>query len=274
LPYEEAASGDCSGVIREHLSTLGVREGGQKAIARARSLYNRMLHLLGVLCAALTSVSARAQVYGTGNPALTQSTVDAAALGNSGKGFLELSRSGGIHWLAAAGVALGSGTLRANYTRGYFQGGILGVGYSGLITHQSLGKFGTLGAGLDLSAAYVLPSHARNYPLSYNPRALRLDLPLSIRWGSSSGVSLAPYVAPYGEIGRAVLMHGNCADFTCTGPIFYSVDQTRAAGAAVGAELTLWRLGLEIGSRDLMYHQRAIPFYQASQLTLGARIRF
>src|SRR5204862_2272665 len=70
-----------------------------------------------------------------------------------------------------------------------------------------------LGAGVDLTGAYDFSPHA-----VFDSRAVRLSLPLSIRWGAPSRLSLTPYVAPYGEFGHGRIVHADCHQFTCTGP--------------------------------------------------------
>src|SRR5438874_1739045 len=79
---------------------------------------------------------------------------------------------------AAAGVGLAGGFLRASFGQGRVES-IVGVGYSHPLARQSMGLFGTFGVGVDLAGAYDISSQQ-----SYQSRAARLAIPLSIRWGS------------------------------------------------------------------------------------------
>ena len=177
------------------------------------------------------------------NPALRQGTIDPAALGLGGRGFLEFSEGEQFDWMAAAGLGLFGGTLRASY--GYeqnFSQRIYGLGYARAITQTDMGLFGTLGTGVDLSAAYS----SSRYLSHYAPRAVQLAVPLSLRWGSPSGLSVSPYVAPYAEIGRADLVPGGCG-LTCPPGVGVSPGRTYSTGLGAGAVLTAWRLSLEAG---------------------------
>src|SRR5438093_4375065 len=98
------------------------------------------------------------------NPALRQGTIDPAALGLGGRGFLEFSEGEQFDWMAAAGLGLFGGTLRASY--GYeqnFSQRIYGLGYARAITQTDMGLFGTLGTGVDLSAAYSSSRYLSHY---------------------------------------------------------------------------------------------------------------
>jgi hypothetical protein len=148
--------------------------------------------------------------------------------------------------MASAGLALVGGTLRASYgvERNYDQR-FYGLGYARQIGEKSLGLFGTFGTGVDFSGSY-----AEGGKLSpYAPRAVRLAIPLSLRWGSPSRLSLTPYVAPYAELGRADLVRGNCdsSTNTCTGVTGISPGRTYSAGLGAGALLTAWKVSLEAG---------------------------
>jgi hypothetical protein len=221
--------------------------------------------LVSIVCLCSNATLAAAQRSGDWTEALRSLPLDPAALGMPGRAYLEYSGSEQVSWLATGGVRLGQGVLRASFGQGWRQQ-ILGVGYSGPVAQQSVGIFGTLGAGADLTGAYDFSSEQ-----AFDSRAVRLSVPLSIRWGSPSRVSLSPYVAPYGELGHGRIVHGNCHQFTCTLPVTIYEGQTRAVGLAEGFQLTVWRLGLEAGLRDAFISQR-VP--QSYQVTLGFRLHF
>jgi hypothetical protein len=221
--------------------------------------------LIGFIGICSSATPARAQRYGDWTPALRSLPLDAAALGMPGRAFLEYSRSDQVSWLATGGLRLGQGVLRASFGQGWRQQ-ILGVGYSSPVAQQSVGVLGTLGAGVDLTGGYDFSSYAM-----YDSRAVRLSVPLSIRWGSPSRVSLTPYVAPYGEVGHGRILHANCHDFTCTGPVTVYDGQARAVGLAAGFQLTAWRLGLEAGLRDALM---SLDVPRRYQLTVGFRLHF
>jgi len=183
-----------------------------------------------------------------------------------GRAYLEYSGSDQVSWLATGGVRLGQGVLRASFGQGWRQQ-ILGVGYSSPVAQQSVGILGTLGAGADLAGAYDFSSEQ-----AFDSRAVRLSVPLSIRWGSPSRVSLTPYVAPYGELGRGRIVHASCHQFTCTSPITIYDGQTRAAGLAAGFQVMAWRFGLEAGLRDALMRPD-VP-QGGYQLTIGFRLHF
>ena len=152
-----------------------------------------LLTTLGVVA---LPVSAHGQSYGRWNSVFTEHTADAAALGSSGRGFLEYGTSDKFGYTAQAGIATLDGMLRVTYSHSYRQT-IAGLGYARMLATKDAGKLGTLGAGVDLSAA--MDFYERSALAS---RAARLSIPLSLRWGSPSRLSIAPYVAPYGEVGR------------------------------------------------------------------------
>lgn len=58
---------------------------------------------------------------------------------------------------------------------------------------------------------------------------------------------------PYAEIGRAGLVSGSCAytQLGCTDPFRFAPGQTRAAGLGAGAELTLWRVAVDMSFRNI-----------------------
>lgn len=203
------------------------------------------------------------------NNALQKLTVDAVALGDTGRAFTELELvNSPERWLTTAGLRLGGGALRASYGWGNNQERIYGLGYARPLAQGDLGYFGTLTTGLDVYGAY----HTSSFD-PYNSRAARLAIPLSIRWGSPSRVSLAPFLAPYAEIGRAGMTSGTCVytQPSCTDPFRFAPGQTRAAGLGAGAELTLGRVGFDVGFRNVWMRRSAL---YGDQMSLGARIRF
>jgi hypothetical protein len=229
---------------------------------------HRLAAVLFVLMSASAStLSGQAR---NANDALRKLTVDAVALGDTGRAFTELEfvNVPGETWLTTAGFRLGAGALRASYGWGNNQERVYGLGYARPIAQRDLGYFGTLTAGLDAYGAY----HTSSFD-SYNSRAARLAIPLSIRWGSPSRLSFAPFIAPYAEMGRAGLVSGSCAysQPSCTDPLRFAPGQTRAAGLGAGAELTLWRIAFDMSFRNVWMRRSA--FY-SDQFSLGMRVRF
>jgi hypothetical protein len=215
--------------------------------------------------------SMRAQRFGQANPAMTEASVDDAALGLTSRGFLQYSRGSDIYGTVTGGIAMGPGVLRASYSNAdrYHS---YGIGYAARVAERQLGIFGTLGVGADLSAGY----HDQKY-LGYAPRGVRLAIPVSLRWGTPSRLSITPYVAPYAEVGRANLTHAHCEAFSCVGPLTYSTDVTRAAGLGAGFAVTAWRLGLDVNVRDLLIHDEhfdTFPTITSFQVNVGVRWRF
>jgi hypothetical protein len=202
------------------------------------------------------------------NPALRQATIDESALGITGRGFAEYSVGDRIDWMAATGIHFAGGMLRVTYGQGSTQR-IYGLGYGRPIAQKSLGMFGTLTSGVDLSAALD-----QNTTYLFRSRAARLSLPLSWRIGSPSMFSIAPYVAPYAEIGRAMVFHGYCpANGTGCGPGESFPDQTRSLGLGAGVDITAWRFGFNIG---MMGVPTRLNLYRNGAWTAnaGVRIRF
>jgi len=177
------------------------------------------------------------------NPALRQATIDEAALGMTSRAFAEFSTySNDFDWMGTAGVRFAGGLLRASYGKGVNQR-IYGLGFARPMAAKSFGMFGTLTSGVDLSAAIE-----QNDYYSYRSRAARLSLPLSWRIGSPSQFSIATYVSPYAEIGRAMVFHGYCpANGTGCGPGTTFPDLTRSLGLGGGVDITAGRFGLNIG---------------------------
>jgi hypothetical protein len=206
------------------------------------------------------------------NPALWQATPDAAALGSAGRGFLEAGITGVDNtWLGSAGFSLGGGTLRASYgQRSIYHGAPYrdyALGYARRIADQDLGLFGSWGTGIDFTAAYQSGGSWFS-----NARAARLAIPLSLRWGSPSHLSLSPYVAPYAEIGHATIANyvTDCTTGSCTFVGNLRGGHTYSAGLGVGAELTVWRLGFTIGSMGI---PKRLNLYGNGQWTTSASVR-
>jgi hypothetical protein len=175
------------------------------------------------------------------NPALRQATIDEAALGTPGRAFAEYSTGSDIDWIAATGIGFGGGMLRVSYGEGFTQR-IYGLGFARPIAQRNLGMFGTLTSGVDLSGAFD-----DNTAYFYKSRAARLALPLSWRLGSPSRFSMTPYVAPYAEIGRALIFHADCGTGVPCTPAAFFPDQTRSLGLGGGVDITAWKLGFNIG---------------------------
>jgi len=222
--------------------------------------------LVGIVFICSSATPADAQRYGDWTPALRSLPLDPAALGMPGRAFLEYSRTDQVSWLATGGLRLGQGMLRTSFGQGWRQQ-ILGLGYSRPLAQQSIGMFGTLGTGVDLTGAYDFSPYAM-----FSSRAVRLSVPLSIRWGSPSRVSLTPYAAPYGELGHGQIIHGNCHPFYCTSPLTIYDGQARAVGLAAGFQVTAWRFGLDAGLRDAL--SRVDVPQGGYQLTVGVRLHF
>ena len=209
--------------------------------------------------------SANAQRAGDLTSALRSLPVDGASLGDPARAYLAFTRNDQVDWMTTGGVGLAGGFLRASFGQGRVES-IVGVGYSHPLARQSMGLFGTFGVGVDLAGAYDISSQQ-----SYQSRAARLAIPLSIRWGSPTRFSLTPYVAPYAELGHGKILRGNCESFTCTGPLRVWTGQARAAGLGTGFELTAWRLGFDVGLRDVL--NRGLPM-QNYQYTFAVRMKF
>jgi hypothetical protein len=203
------------------------------------------------------------------NKALVKPTADPAALDDTARAFTQVDLIGGNRnaWMTTAGLRLGGGTIFGSYAwttvdRAY------GLGYARPIAQRDLGFLGSIGTGLDLYGAYDIDKWT-----GYNERAVRLAIPLSIRWGSPSRLSLSPFIAPYAELGRAGLEQGDCVYTapSCTNPYRVGPGQTREAGLGAGAELTAWHVSLNFGLRNLWMRRDALYSDQAS---LGIRVRF
>jgi len=215
--------------------------------------------------------TAQAQHLGYKSQALDASMVDGTALGLHGSGFLEYAR-GEPGWTLAGGVAVGQGMLRASYAEGYVDR-FYSLGYARTLTSTRAGVIGAFSTGLDFTAAY----NGHRF-FGYAQRAARIAIPLTLRVGPPLRNSLALYVAPFGEIGRARLLHAHCSNaFSCTAPVWYSDDVTRAAGVGAGGEITIRRLSIDLQFRDLLSRDFVYDRYPTAsgvQMQLGFSLRF
>lgn len=210
--------------------------------------------------------TAHCQSYGRWNSVFTEHTADAAALGSSGRGFLEYGTSDKFGYTAQAGIATLGGMLRVTYSHSYRQT-IAGLGYARMLATKDAGKLGTLGAGVDLSGAMDFYEHS-----ALASRAARLSIPLSLRWGSPSRLSIAPYVAPYGEVGRETSYRlSSCSEGVFCSAFPAALDNTHAFGLASGVQITAWRASVAIGLRDLPRTRFGQTDYK---LGVGLRLRF
>jgi hypothetical protein len=237
---------------------------------KSRSLAS--LGMTGITCCmAATSIVVRSAAVAaqgiqrsTGpNPALRQSTVDAAALGVVGRAFLEYGLGDDEDWTGSAGLALAGGMLRGSYTQQYPKR-YYGLGYAHPIASQSFGWFGTLGSGVDFSAAYQA-----NLPWSTGPRAMRLTTPLYWRLGSPRSVSLTPYLAPYAELGSEDVFRSGCQFIP--GSCRIRRATTYSTGLGGGFEFAAWRTSLAVGVMGVPVRLNQYGPWRASA---GFRLRF
>lgn len=199
------------------------------------------------------------QQVGVSNPALRATTVDAAALGSSGGSFVEYSMGDRFDYNAVAGLGLGAGSLRAAYQHAYRERGY-GIGYARALAASDFGVFGRGTLGLDVFGAYMGSS------FEGASRGARIAVPFSLRWGSPS-FSVAPYVAPYAELGRSSFLYTTC-DF-CS--LQSQTLSTRTGGLAGGLQINAWHLGLNLELRDAGSIRQELQKYQ---FTTGIRIHF
>ena len=213
-------------------------------------------------------VSAQVAQTGAPNPALWQSTPDAAALGSGGGGFLSYGvQDKGGAWLLSGGVGLFGGVLRASYGRASSFGTLrdYALGYGRSLYQQSHGPWLSWGSGVDLLAASQEGQSAVN-----ENQAVRLMVPFYLRLGSPTSFSIAPYVGPYAEFANGQHLRG-CDAQGCANS-FLASGNTYAGGLAFGAEVTAWRLGLSLGATGVPAGLRAFrPEWKSS---LAVRVRF
>jgi len=214
---------------------------------------------------AMTS-PAECQSVRRSNPALTTHTSDAASFDTSGRAFLQYGTGDNQGYTAEAGIATWGGMLRAIYANSYSQT-VGGIGYARMLTARDAGKLGTWGLGFDLSGAMDF----RHRP-GVASRAASLSIPLSLRWGTPSRLSIAPYVAAYGEIGRETAYRpANCDPNLFCSYVPAGLEQTRVLGMESGLQLTVWRLGMQFGLRSVPRGPFGNSSYQGGA---GIRLRF
>jgi hypothetical protein len=223
-----------------------------------------------LLLMSVCSLPVAAQVAQTGapNPAFWESTPDAAALGSGGRGFF----SYGIDdrdrdWMLSGGVGLFGGVLRATYGKGSSFGSLsdYALGYARPLYLQNRGSWLAFGSGVDLLAAW---QHSQSE--LYQNQAVRLMVPFFVRFGSPNAFSIAPYVAPYAELGNGQHLVG-CDARGCANS-FLASGNTYSNGLAFGAEVTAWHLGLSVGAAGVPAGLRAFrPDWKASA---AVRVRF
>jgi len=210
--------------------------------------------------------TANCQSFGRWNPVLTEQTPDAAALGTLGRGFLQYGVTGDDGYTTAAGLGMLGGMLRATYAHSYLRS-VWGLGYARMLAAKDAGKLGTWGAGVDISGAMDFRQRA-----ALASRASSVSMPLSLRWGSPSRLSIGPYVAPYAEIGRATTYQlTNCDQDGFCSVVPAALIQTHAFGLEYGVQLTAWRFSFEIGLKDIANTALGYSRYQAGA---GLRLRF
>jgi hypothetical protein len=194
----------------------------------------------------------RAQAF---NDARLLSTTSPAALGQAvglAVGISSLDRSfGGA--LVVGDVTIGPGALRllgARPTR--FEG--YGVSYALPIVSRSLGTDLSTIIGGELSLGYFGTHLPRSDYIIGNGTSMNahLAIPLSLRVGTAEQLSFTPYVAPYAEVGAAPSGYWTplaCNMFTPCARFTYSDHyRTSAFGAALGARLTIWRVGVDVAT--------------------------
>jgi len=223
-----------------------------------------------LLVISVCALPAAAQVAQTGapNPAFWESTPDAAALGSAGRGFLSYGVDDKDRgWMVAAGMRVLGGVLRASYGKGSYVGGLndYAIGYARPLYQQNLAPWMSWGAGVDVLAA---SQHSQSR--LYENQAVRLMVPFSVRLGSPTAFSIAPYVGPYAEVANGQYLRG-CNTNGCANS-FLASGNTISGGVAFGAEVTAWRLGLTVGAAGVPAGLRAFrPDWKASA---AVRIRF
>jgi hypothetical protein len=223
--------------------------------------------LFSVACLSLP-VAAQVAQNGAPNPSLWESTPDAAALGSGGRGFLSYGLDDrNRDWMIAGGFRFFGGVLRASYGKSSNFGTLndYAIGYARSLYQQSFAPWVSWGAGVDL-----LGASQQSQSGLYNNQAVRLMVPFSMRLGSPTAFSIAPYVGPYAELANGQHLRG-CDANGCANS-FLSSGSTLSGGMAFGAEVTAWRLGLTVGAAGVPAGLRAFrPGWKASA---AVRIRF
>jgi hypothetical protein len=219
------------------------------------------LTTLTVFAICAVSVRSQSQSRQVSNPALRQHTIDAAALGVNPSAFAEYGLADNLGWSAITGLPFAGGVSRAGYTNGW-QTRVVSLGFAQTFATHDLGPLGTLASGLDVVGAYNTA-----YASAFADRAIRAAIPLSLRWGSPSALSLAPYVAPFGEVGLRRVIVADC-EF-CLTSHRVAVNSTRGAGVISGIDLTVWHLGFDFAGRNVWGHR-----LDRSQYSAGMRWNF
>lgn len=223
------------------------------------------LRLTSITAFAICSLSMRAESQRplALNPAIRQQTIDAAALAVNPGAFAQYGLTDNLGWSAITGLPFGGGVLRAGYTDG-FETRVVSLGYARTIAMWNLGAFGTLASGLDMIGAYNTA-----YASAVADRAVRAAIPLSLRWGSPSALSLAPYAAPFAEAGvRATYGTAAASCAFCFTPRV-GLNSTRSIGSITGLDFTVWRLGFDFAGRNVWGHR-----LDRSQYSAGIRWNF
>ena len=206
------------------------------------------LRLTSLTAFAICAVAVRAESQRPSepNPALRQHTIDAAALGVGPAAFAQYGLADNLGWSAITGLPFAGGVLRAGYTSGW-ETRVVSLGFARTVAARDLGVFGTLSSGLDVIGAYNTA-----YASGLADRAIRAAIPLSLRWGSPSALSLAPYLAPFAEVGSRATNVADC-DFCFTGHRV-GLYSTRSIGMVSGLDVTVWHLGFDLAGRNVWGH--------------------
>jgi len=224
------------------------------------------LRLTSVTALAICSLSMRAESQRPFalNPAIRQQTIDAAALGMTPAAFAQYGLTDNLGWSVITGLPFGGGVLRAGYTDG-FETRVVSLGYARTIARWDLGAFGTFASGLDMIGAYNTA-----YASAVADRAVRAAIPLSLRWGRTSALSLAPYIAPYAEAGvRATYAAAAAADCRFCFTPRVGLNSTNSIGSITGLDFTVWHLGFDFAGRNVWGHRM-----DRSQYSAGIRWNF
>jgi len=205
--------------------------------------------------AAFTQAPNNAQLLSTLSPAAlglpTGLSVGISTLGHSLSGTL-----------AIGDIGIGPGALRLLGARpSRFEG--YGIGYAlPLASHVVTTGVRTIVGG-DLSLGYLGTHLPKNDYIVGNATSMNahLAIPLSLLIGAPDHLSFSPYMAPYAEVGAAPSgywtpvacdMFSPCARFT-----YSDHYRTAGLGAAVGARLTMWRIGLDAAAGDVSRLRRS-----------------
>ena len=192
------------------------------------------------------------------NDARLLSTLSPAALGlptglSVGVSTLDHSMSGA---LAISDIRIGPGALRLVGARpSRFEG--YGIGYALALTSDTLATGVTTIVGGDLSLGYLGTHVPKNDYIIGNGTSMNahLAVPVALRIGAADHFSLTTYLAPYAEVGAAPSGYWTplaCNMFTPCARFTYSDHyRTTAAGATLGARLTIWRIGVDAAAGDV-----------------------